>query len=261
MAIFNLATASGLSDRLAAIVQAVDNAVIPARVGAVGVASPGGFFNRVSVTQDYNVESSFITPTYNADNELSGVSILASDAKFQALVQSLDTHTQQVAGVTFDVYCTNSGLRNSEYFAKLYGQVKGVQLSSSNVFAESQVVLASTTGGSGSWAFTAGTDLGAGGVTKYAGTSVSTGAALLIASLPSGISTSNCTGSVSGLDDNGNPSRAAFTFPNGLANAQVQVSSTLRFRTVSNISITTDTGITNGSTIVVFNKKERTITF
>ena len=262
MGLFTTATASGISDRIAAIVEAVDNAVIPSRVGSPSVAAPGGFFNRVSNTQDYNVEVGFITPAYNADLELSGVTILGSDSKFQALIQSMDAHTSSAGGVTYDVYCTNSGLQNSEYFAKFYGQVKGTQLSSRNVFSESSVRVASTyMVGSGNWTFIPGTDLGSGGVAKYAGTPTSTGASLLMAALPSGISTSSCAMSVSGLDDNGNSNQVSFSFPIGLANAHVLVSSTVRFRTVSNIAVSSDIGVSPGSTVTLVNNKERVITF
>ena len=262
MPLFTIATASGLSDRLGAIVQAVHNAVTPARVGSPSVAAPGGFFSRVTLTSDYNVENNFLTPTYNADQDLSGLTILGSDPRIQALVQAFDLHIQQNGAVSYDTYCTNSGLRNSEFFAGIYGQVKGIQLSSRNVFASNPIVVASVNKvGSLNWTFEPGTPLGSGGTAKYANSSTTTAAQLIVAALPSGVSTSSCTMSVSGLDDNGNISQASFSFPNGIANAQVLVSPTVRFNSITNVAVTADTGIGNGSTVTFINQKERVITF
>jgi len=261
MALFTPATASGLADRTAAIVQALNATLVSARQGAPTVASPGGYFQRATTTNDYNVENNFITPGNNADLELSGVSILGSDPKFQTLIQAFDVHTQ-VFGVSFDTYLTSSGLQLSQYFADLYNQVKGVQLSSHNVFAETPIVLASTTKvGAGNWTYAQGTALGAGGTARYANSPTTTGEQYLIAALPSGVSTSNCTMSASGLNDAGSVVQDSFTFPNSVANAQVQISQTNKYRTVTNIAVVTDTGITNGSQVVLFNRKQRVVTF
>ena len=258
MSLFTIATASGLTDRIAAIVTAVDTVLVAARTAS----APGDLFRRVSSPNVYDIEKDLITPTYEFEQVMSGVTLFATNPKASVLVNALDSHTQRVAAVTFNTFLTNSGLQVPEPFAQLYGSVRGSQLNAHNVFAGRDIVLATTTKvGAGNWTFAAGQNLGSGGTNAYDSTTPNTGEQNLLAYLPSGVTTTNCTISVSGLDDAGRTSQAATTFTNNISGSTVLVSAGARFRTVTNISVTTDTAIPNGSAISIVNKRERLITY
>lgn len=255
MSLFTITTASGLTDRISAIVSTIETACITARTPSDGK----DLYQRASQSNEYPVERDFITPTYDLENNLSGLAIYAQSNQLRNLIGAFDTHCQKEASVSFNTYLNNSGLQVSETFARTWTAVKGTSLTAHNVFSESTVTLATMTKvGSGNWTFTEGTALGSGGTSTY--DTGNTGEQLLIAALPSGVSTSNCTMTLSGLDDAGNTRWLSFTFPNSVNNAHVVVSNTQKIRRVTNMTATTDTGISNSSVVTVVNKRERIIT-
>lgn len=256
MGLFPIEIASGLTDRLASILATVGSTIEAARTAL----PPGDMFRRVSGSFNYEAERDFITPTTEFERNMSGITIFGGLTTTQTLINAFDSHTTKTASVGFNAYLGASGLQVPESFAQLYGQIRSTQLQARNVFASRDIVMATTLKvGAGNWTFSAGQNLGNGGTTTYDANTPNTGEQYLIASLPSGISTSNCTFSVSGLDDTNRIKQAAATFPNGVANAHVQVG-IVRMRTITNISVTTDTGIANASVVRIVNKRERLIT-
>jgi hypothetical protein len=258
--LFTNTTVSGICDRIAAIQQGVAATLIQARQAS----APGGIFRRVTLTEDYQIESGFITPANNFELSLSGSVMFGQASATVSLVSALNTHCLSVAQVTFDTYLLNSGLQLASEFALVYNAATGGNLSAHNVFANTDIVMATATKiGAGNWNFVQGTNLGNGypGSVSLDPLTLNTGNCLVIAALPSGVTTSACAMSVSGLDDFGHIQQASFSFPNGVANAAALVSPVLPYRTITNINVVTDTGITNGSVITFVNARPRIITY
>lgn len=257
MPLFAKEVASGLTDRIAAIVKNTDLLVIiPAR----NPSAPGNMFRRVALPIDYDVANDFNTPTTNFENVLSGTTIFAGVQQTTTLVNAFDTHCQRVASTTFDKYLNASGLQVSEVFARLYGTVRSSQLSAHNVFIERDIVMATVTKTAGVWAFGAGQNLGAGTGT-FDPTIPNTGEQFVIAALQSGVTTGSLTINVSGLDDAGHVQQASKAFGTNVSGVQTQVSTALKYRTVTNAQITGDDGIPNGTVVSIFNKRERVVVY
>jgi hypothetical protein len=252
----NATILSGVTDRVAAIVQTLQSATETAAVAS----APGDLFRRISISNDYSIEKDFITPAHNFEGQLTAIDLLSSNSAFASVINSFDTHvSSNLPGTSFDAFLSSIGFKVSEYFARAYAGVKGTGLSGKNVFAESEVALATFERvGALNWTFDQVQDLGTGDGT-YTQTPLNTGDQLLMAALPSGVSTSSGTFQASGLNDAGAIVQSEFTFPSGVANAHVLVSPTLKFRTVTNMTAVADTGISNGSVIILTNKKERII--
>ena len=263
MPLFPVEVCSGIADRLAAIAQTIDQTCIADRLAL----PPGNMFRRATVTDDYDVENGFITPTYNTEQDLSGVTLLASDQNIQSLVNAFDTHTLKVAAVTLNTYLTSSGLQLHEKFADLYTKVRGSALLSRNTFTDSPVVMGSFfKNGVSNYTFIPGKALGTGGTTSYSPVNSSTpntGASQIFAALPSGtaLSVGSLNFSVSGLNDYGATQYGSVTMSTtGISGLQVLVSG-VRMNTVTSINLSSDsTTFSAGQSISIYNKLERTIT-
>jgi hypothetical protein len=257
--LFTTTTASGITDRIAAIEQGVHTTLVAARQAS----APGGLYRRVTLTEDYQTENSFITAANNFETNLSGTVIFGTNQYTVAICNALNAHCSSVAQVTFDTYLLNSGLQVASPFADVYNAGTGQNLSAHNVFLTTDIVMATATKiGAGNWTYAIGQNLGNGYPGTYSPSpNFNAGANLVIAALPSGVTTQGCQMSVSGLDDFGHVQQAQFSFANNISGSSSLVSTTLPYRTITNVAVQTDTGIPNQSVVTFVNARPRVITY
>jgi hypothetical protein len=256
MSLFPVNVASGLADRTSAIIATISTGFVNATV----VGGAGDLFTQASNTGVYAIERDFITPAYNFEHSLSGLNYMASNSYVQSLLTSFDTHCRNEAGVTFNVYCLNSGLQVAEPFASLWAASRGSALYARNVFSATDVTLATTVKrGTSSFTFAAGTDLGTGGTSNYA--AGNTGAQKLKCVLAPGVqTTASLVVSVSGLDDFGTAQYTSATLPTSTPGGSATCSPAVRMRTVTNVNaVGTGEGMRNSDYVSIINIRERTI--
>lgn len=132
MALFSKETASGLADCIASSAWRM-NYGLAAALNA-GPTVHGNLYGVVTADQVYQVERDFITPTYEFEQLVASGLLLGARGATSALLNAFDSHCSAEAGVSFDTYLTNSGLRVSSLFADLYVASKPGGLSAKNVF-------------------------------------------------------------------------------------------------------------------------------
>lgn len=258
MPLFTTTTVSGLTDRIAKIASALETTLSTARQAT----GPGGLFQRVTATNDYQVERDLITPTYDFEQNLSGLTLFAGSQLTVGLINGLETHCSRTANVSFNTYLRNSGLQVSEYYAQVHGAVRGTQLQAHNVFAESNIVMASFTKvGLANWTFAAGQNLGSGGTSLYDSVTPNTGEQKL---LFSGLGLSGpvtLTFNVSGLDDAGSVQQYRATL--SASPSMTVLNTTTKMRTITSVSYVSGdiSGNATGAVLQLINSRERVVTY
>ena len=254
-AIIPVDTCSGLSDRIA-----YQTAQLMTTLDAIGSpgTTGGDSFERVTAPQIYEVERDFDQSTREWELNLSGSAMFPGIPKLAAIVNSFDTHTQNVGGVSFDTFLSRSGLNVADTFGKVYFYIKGQNLSAVNVFSEKDILMGQITqlvSGTGIWAFTDGTVLGTGSGSM---SETNHAAQQLLAYLGSGVTVSNSvTLTITGTKEDGSSIQRNVSFSSAdPANTHKAVgAATDAVLDVTNI---TATGVDSATpTIFVRNLRER----
>ena len=168
MALIDKTVLQGIADRLAwqskQLVEAFDT--IDDDNGGAGT----GYFERVSETDDADVEIPLVSNYNTADAGTTARAAMRNMTTFTTIVTSMDTHFSRVSqSGSWDGYCTAEGVEVSSYFNDVYYAAKNQNMLANNVFYDGLIVfgdcdITSTT----TIDFTDGWDFGDGDATNRA---------------------------------------------------------------------------------------------
>lgn len=248
MAVIDLWVFSGVADRVAKQAEHVKSGLDLAYGGDLK------YYERVTSTDDYDVEYDLITPAEDLDNDFSHTTILSTI--FRDLVNALETHVTGESYDDLDAYLTDKDIDVSWHFDDAYNATKGNHLNAINVFGDVVPNLGEWEAtGSGTGTFTDGSIVGTGtGKTS----STNRCETLLEAYCVTAIGGTNLILDITLTDDDGTAASEAVTVPSGSAlGTTVDIGGTSRYYVdVTNIRAA---GGTSGDKIRIRSKIKRTV--
>jgi len=262
MALMNTTVFKGIADRMAK-----QYSYIKVCFDAVSATGNGTkYYDRVTGTEDPDVELAMLQASYNADNEFitnTPQKITRGLSSFTSLVSSFESHLQREGTLTtrtWDAYCADQDVRVSDYTNQVYYARNNAYMNARNVFCEVDTTLASVEmTGETALTFTDGDNFGDGGATTKANGSNFAGAQLE-AVITGSQTIAALVVDIAGLDESGAVKTVTSVTIAGAHGAKVAIGTT----TDKWVDITSVTGISGGVSADEFelhNIKERTIEF
>jgi len=137
MALIDKATLTGIADRAASQYQ-----MVAAAFENIDITGTGFYWQRITLTNDPDVEIPLLSPYYTADYAISLQNAIRSGVpQMTTIVTTMDSHFSRVGETgSWNGYCTDKSLRVSDYFNLLYQIAKGSYMLANNVFSESDDV-------------------------------------------------------------------------------------------------------------------------
>ena len=163
MAIINSSVLLGIADRCA-----YQYGLFIAPLSAANVTGSGFYWQRITATQDPDVEIPLLSPYYNVDyNGITETTLYRNGLSgLMQIVTNMDTHFSRVGHTTsWDGYLQDEDVRVSDYFNQVYRMAKGSYMLANNVFSEDENTFATWTNSGG---FSDGTNYGDGSWTNRA---------------------------------------------------------------------------------------------
>ena len=252
----------GIADRGASQYKELSDAFV-----AMGATGTTGYFQRVSATDDSDVEIPTISGYNNVDTSLNIKTTVRSGTQLGQVVTDMEGHFSRKYGGSllqiggWDGYLAGKDERVSWYFAELFDAVKSARMLSANVFSEADDLFATAEIiGGPAITFTDGVNYGNGAATNLANGSNFAATQLKIVVTSMGATDADLRLSVK--DKNDNPTTIDVTVPASSPGATVVNIGTAsdRFLDVTNVIFVPagSTG-TTGDIFAIRNLKERAI--
>lgn len=254
MAIINSSVLLGIADRCA-----YQYGLFLAPLTAANITGTGFYWQRITATEDPDVEIPLLSPYYNIDyNGITQTTLYRNGLNaLQSIVTNMDTHFTRVGWTTsWDGYLQDQDERVSDYFNQVYKLAKGSFMLANNVFSEDENEFCTWTNSGG---FVDGTNYGDGSWSNKAdGTKFAPTQLKVVADTGStAISSFNFT--LEGKDEDNNV-KSLVVGPIALANPGDELdlgTATDLWLDVTGMS--SISGGASGNAIKIVNKKERQI--
>jgi len=170
MPLITQAVLLGIADRAAYQTKQISDAIT-----AINLVGGGFYFDRITATDDADVETTLIVTYENVDGALTLKQAVDGLDGLGSIVGTMDSHfDRKVSGSalqigSWDGYCTAKDIRVSDYFNILHEIYKGKFLSANNTFSEGDDLLGGIVISSGpTVTFTDGLNYGDGATTNLA---------------------------------------------------------------------------------------------
>jgi hypothetical protein len=260
----------GIADRAASQFNLINTAM-----QTINTTGGGFYYDRVTATNDPDVEIPLISTYYNSDQSF-GASTIATTVVAQgmpfmtAILTQMDSHfSRQVNGTalqvgSWDGYLTDNDERVSDYFNQINFSAKTSFLLANNVFSENDDVFgtAEIIGGP-AISYTDGVNYGNGDATNTANGTRFAATQLKVQVTSGGPLSADIDVDITGSDKDNLPITTAVTIPSGTPNGgEVAVGTTSdRYLNVTSVAFNGGTDGTLGDIFDIMNIKERTISF
>lgn len=253
MAIISSSVLLGIADRCA-----FQYGLFLAPITAANITGTGFYWQRITDTDDVDVEIPLLNPYYAVDNGITNSQIYQNGlTPLSSIVTNMDTHFSRVSFTgSWDQFLRDNDERVSDYFNQVYRYAKGTYMLSNNVFSEAENAFCTWTNAGG---FVDGMSYGDGAWTNKADGTHFASTQLKVVADDGSTSISGLTFTLEGKDEDNNV-KSLSVGPLSLSNpgdeSDIGTSADLWLDVTDMTSIT---GGASGNAIKIVNKKERQI--